>query len=61
MTIVSIETVIAIKCSFVTKTDIPKEIWILLHCIECPSTNLNSQSAIILTQFLLIRMILYGL
>jgi len=31
MTIASIETAIAMKCSFVTKTDIPKEIWILLQ------------------------------
>jgi len=51
MTIVSIEAVIAMKCSFVTETNIPKETWILLQCTECPS-KLNSQSAIILIQFL---------
>jgi len=38
MTIASIETAIAMKCSFVTETDIPKEIWILLQCTKCPST-----------------------
>jgi len=65
MTIVSIETAITIKCSFVIETDISKEIWILLQCPKCPFTKLNSQSAIILTTFLyqidVIKMVLYGL
>jgi len=52
MTIVSIETVIAMKCSFVTEMNIPKEIWILLQCTKYPSTKLSFQSAIILIQFL---------
>jgi len=59
MTIVSIET--AMKYSFITKTDIPKKkIWILLQYTKCPSTKLNSQSAIILTQFQIdvVRMVL---
>jgi len=51
MNIVSIEIATA-KCSFVIKTDIPKEIWILLQCTECPPIKLHSQSAIILSQFL---------
>jgi len=51
MTIVSIETAIVMKYSF-TETNISKEIWILFQCTECPSIKLNSQSAIILTQFL---------
>jgi len=44
------------KCSFVTETDIPKEIF-----SNTLSTKLNSQSAIILTQFLyqvVVRMVL---
>jgi len=41
MIIMFIETVIAMKCSFVTETDIPKEIFkkILLWCTECPFSN----------------------
>jgi len=35
MTIVSIEIAIAMKCSFVTETDIPKKIWIL-QCTNVP-------------------------
>jgi len=46
MTIVSIETAIAIKCSFVTETDNPKEIWILHRVLIY---KMNSQSAIIFT------------
>jgi len=50
MTIISIETAITIKCSFVTKTDIPKEMYSV--SMHCSSTKLNSQFTIILTQFL---------
>jgi len=52
------------KCCFVIETDIPKEIWILLQCTKWPSTKLNSQSTIILTQFLyqvdVVKMKSYG-
>ena len=34
MIIVSIEIAIALECNFVTETDIPKEIWVLLQRIN---------------------------
>jgi len=51
MIIVSIKIANAMKCNFVTKTDIQKNFGFCSNA-PSPSTKLNSQSGIILTQFL---------
>jgi len=60
---------IAMKCNFVTETDISKKYINSPPIHRMPFTKLNSQSAIFLTQFLyqvdveddILQMILYGL
>jgi len=52
MTIVSIETAIVMKCSFITETDILKKIWILLQYTESSPTKLNSLQSFSLNSYM---------